>query len=274
MTEHLSQPDEARTRREQERSLFDGIADRYQETRQGYPEEIVDAMVSAAGLTTGSEVLGIGCGTGQLTRSLAGRGFRVLAIDLGAAMVDRARQTVTEPAVEFRVCSFEALPEIPRFGLVTCATAFHWLDPELAWSKAARLLRPNGWLALLSTGEQYQAPLGDAPRRLWEKYSRQRIDWSFRTPPWLGVVWDMPWFGVGVERVLRQPLKLPRESVIGVECTRATYLSYGPADQAGFASELRAVLEETPRVSLLQETFLSMAPRLDERSPAAPGGSG
>jgi SAM-dependent methyltransferase len=32
------------------------------------------------------------------------------------------------------------------------ATAFHWVDPDVGWSKIARLLRPDGVLALLAAG--------------------------------------------------------------------------------------------------------------------------
>jgi SAM-dependent methyltransferase len=56
--------------REQRRSLFDGIAERYDATRRGYPAEVVDAVVATAAIGPGAAVLEIGCGTGQLTRQL------------------------------------------------------------------------------------------------------------------------------------------------------------------------------------------------------------
>jgi SAM-dependent methyltransferase len=34
------------------------------------------------------------------------------------------------------------------FDLVISSAAFHWIDPEVAFGKSARLLRPGGWLAL------------------------------------------------------------------------------------------------------------------------------
>jgi hypothetical protein len=58
------------------------------------------------------------------------------------------------------------------------------------------------------------------------------------------------------ERVLR----LPAETVMGVECTRATFLSYGEQDQAGFTADLGRLLESSPSVDLIQETFLAMVP--------------
>jgi hypothetical protein len=40
------------------------------------------------------------------------------------------------------------------FDLVVSATAFHWVDPEVKYDKAARRLGRGGWLALLATGEK------------------------------------------------------------------------------------------------------------------------
>ena len=60
-----------RRKREQQRGLFDGVAGLYESTRQSYPAEIVDAILTTAAIGPGAAVLEIGCGTGQLTRQLA-----------------------------------------------------------------------------------------------------------------------------------------------------------------------------------------------------------
>jgi Methyltransferase domain len=82
------------TKREQQRGLFDSVAGLYDATRQSYPAQIVDALLATAAIGPGAAVLEIGCGTGQLTRQLAGRGLHVTAIDIGPAMADAARRTV------------------------------------------------------------------------------------------------------------------------------------------------------------------------------------
>jgi 2-polyprenyl-3-methyl-5-hydroxy-6-metoxy-1,4-benzoquinol methylase len=51
-------------------------------------------MIGTAGLHSGSGVLEVGCGTGQLTGQLATYGFRFTAIDLGTSMVATARRQV------------------------------------------------------------------------------------------------------------------------------------------------------------------------------------
>ena len=60
-------------------------------------------------------------------------------------------------------------------------------------------------------------------------------------------------------------LRLPVQTVLGVERTRATFLSYGKQDQAGFTADLRALLAHSTHIDLVQETFLAMAPAADSR---------
>lgn len=127
----------------------------------------MDAALERGGLRAGSRVLEVGCGTGKLTELLAARGLRVEAVDPGPNMVATARRRVgAAGAVDFRVGRFEDA-DIPRssFDAVFSATAFHWLDPEVAWQKAAAALVPGGLLALLThTGlrDERAAPAEDA----------------------------------------------------------------------------------------------------------------
>ena len=172
-------PESGRERRKRlsQRALFDDVAELYDATRQSYPNEIVEMIVRTAGLEPGSSVLEIGCGTGQLTRKLAGRGLDITAIDIGPAMVAGAKCNVADPKIAFQVSSFEEFEASQAFDLIVSATAFHWVDPELGLAKAARLLRPSGWLALLTTGERYNEPLRSAVRELWAKYNPGQANW-------------------------------------------------------------------------------------------------
>ncbi len=240
-----------------QRALFDDVADLYDATRQSYPNEIVQLIVKTAELRTGSSVLEIGCGTGQLTRRLAGRGLDITAIDIGPAMVTGAMRNVADPKVAFQVSSFEDFPASQDFDLIVSATAFHWVDPDLGLAKAARLLRPSGWLALLTTGERYHEPLRSGLRQLWAKYNPSQATWASGAP-WAERLGDTDLFGTVVEGTHEQPLELPHRTVLGVECTRATYLSFNDAAKQGFAADLEELLGPAPTVSLVQETYLAM----------------
>ena len=251
-----------RTRREQRRGLFDGVAELYDATRRGYPAEIVDAVFANAAIGPGAAVLEIGCGTGQLTRQLAGRALSLTAIDIGGAMVAAARRNIADPAARFQVASFEDLADTGPFDLIVSATAFHWVDPGVGLAKAARLLRPGGWLALLTTGESYPGPLQTGLRELWTRYSRQSENWAGQ-PAWLTALRETTLFGETVQASHASTLRLPVETVLGLERTRATFLSYSKQDQAAFTGDLRALLPHSSRIDLVQETFLAMAPAAD-----------
>jgi hypothetical protein len=56
-------------------------------------------------------------------------------------------------------------------------------------------------------------------------------------------------------------LRLPAQTVIGVERTRATFLSYAEQDQADFTAELTVLLEPGSHIELTHDSFLAMAQR-------------
>jgi len=135
------------------RETFDEDAERYDRARPGYPAELFDDLAALTGLGAGDRVLEIGPGTGQATVSLAPRGYRIVAVELGAHLADVARRNVAAfPDVEVVNAPFESwpLPAAP-FRAVFAATAFHWIDPDVRLTKAAQALAPDGALAVVTT---------------------------------------------------------------------------------------------------------------------------
>jgi SAM-dependent methyltransferase len=132
--------------------VFDEIAAEYDRIRPTYPDELIDQACQVAGLGDGDRVLEIGCGTGQLTRSLTARGLYVTALEPGANLIALARQNLENATeVDFVNKKLEDAP-LPRehYRAVFSASAFHWVDPEVGWQKAADVLVPGGTLALVS----------------------------------------------------------------------------------------------------------------------------
>jgi SAM-dependent methyltransferase len=128
-------------------AVFDTVAAEYDRHRPTYPDQLIDLVCQAGGLNTGDRVLEIGCGTGQLTRSLVARGLSVTAVEPGQNLISLAG--LLAPGVEFVNRRFEDA-ELPEpFSAVFCASAFHWLDPDVSWRKVARSLAPGGLLALI-----------------------------------------------------------------------------------------------------------------------------
>ena len=259
-----SQP--GRSKRRSQRTLFDGIAERYEKFRPGYPAHVLEFVAATAGLGPGAAVLEIGCGTGQLTGRLAGAGVRVTAMDIGRSMVAAARRRLAGAGVCFQVTSFEDLAAADAsFALVISGAAFHWIDPEVAFSKSARLLRPGGWLALLGAEEHYDDPFGAALDALWVAHGDTGGAWQAR-PSDPEVIAATGLFGIPACLSDRQQLSLPAGDVIGLESTRATFLSWPHDTQRHFTDELRRLLEPQPAVHLTRHTAVTMAQVLRDRS--------
>jgi len=94
-------------------------------------------VVHAVGLTSGARALEIGAGGGQLTWALVDAGFDVTALEPGAAMRARGAQRV--PGARFVDSTFEDYDADGRFDAIFSANAFHWVDPDVRFAKAADL---------------------------------------------------------------------------------------------------------------------------------------
>ncbi len=250
-----------RENRRYRRTLFDGVAELYDTSRRGYPSQIVEVAATTAGLHPGSAVLEVGCGTGQLTESLARLGVDLTAIDIGPSMVQAAGRRLADCGVCFKTASFEefAAPE-GSFDLIISGTAFHWIDPEVKFSKSLRLLRPGGWLALLTTSERYDDPFGAALRDMWVARSEDGGSWLKRPAPSNAeLITSSGLFEWPVRSTDHERITLPVETVIGVENTRATSLSWSKDARERFTEEMRRHLRYQPEVHLTQVTSLTMA---------------
>ena len=245
------------------RYLFDSVASRYEGARWTYPAELVDWMVATARLNQGARVLEIGCGTGQLTSQLAGHRLSVTAIDVGAAMVELARARVRDPDVRFEATSFEdfAAPA-GSFELVTSASAFHWLDPAVRWSKSVQLLAPGGWIALVYNSEKYDDPVGSGLFHAWIARSKDGGAWA-RGPRHTvaEMIEASGLFEPALEKIHLDRLSIPAERVLALEQTRGTFLDYEATTQQSFTDELREIIGGAAEVRATVETSVTMARR-------------
>lgn len=132
------------------RSTFDEAAELYDRVRPEYPEALFDDVVELAGIPPEGRMLEIGAGTGRATVPFARRGYQIVGIELGPNLAAVARRNLADhPQAEIRVGNFEELPVEKRaFDVVYAASAFHWLDPAVAFPKISRALKPGGAIAL------------------------------------------------------------------------------------------------------------------------------
>lgn len=122
---------------------FGRAAERYDRARPGYPDDLVTDVLGPA--PEGLSVLDVACGTGIASRAFASRGATVLGVELSAEMAAVAQRH----GLAVEVSAFETWDPAGRaFDRVTCAQAWHWLDPAVSTEKAAAVLRTGGRLCL------------------------------------------------------------------------------------------------------------------------------
>jgi SAM-dependent methyltransferase len=115
-------------------------------------------------VTNDATVLDLGAGTGKLTRVLAERYARVIAVEPLAELRDVLSERV--PEAEVRDGRAEEVPlGDAEVDAVFVGQAFHWFANDVAVAEIARVLRAGGVLALLWNHSVEPSPLPDAYRQ-------------------------------------------------------------------------------------------------------------
>ena len=207
---------------------FGAAADVYDRARPSYPQDAVDWMLQS----NPRDVIDLGAGTGKFTRQIADRAH-VIAVDPDEQMLAKIA------GVETLVGTGERIPvDDATADLVTCAQAWHWVDEELAAPEVARVLRPDGWLAII-----------------WNARD-DRVDWIAKMSE---IIHDSP-----AEEIAEDPPKLgdsfrpiesfetswtmeiTREGMDELVRSRSWFLVASPADQTAMLESLNRMLDAHP----------------------------
>lgn len=187
---------------------FDRVADEYERARPGYPLELLDLLP----LDDTSEVLDLGAGTGKLTRVLAGRYRRVVAVEPLDGM--RAILASVVPAAETRAGSAEAIPLLDAsVDSVFAGQAFHWFANDAAVTEIARVLRPGGVLCLVWNEPAEPSPLLAEYRAYWENLHTPALEAVRSGPDWSEMIGRGP-FGELNEASVAHEQRQSRDDVL------------------------------------------------------------
>jgi len=93
-------------------------------------------------------VVDLGAGTGLSTRAWTDDAEQIIGIEPNEAMLTEARKATRAGNIEYlsRFASETGLPD-GAADIVTCAQAFHWMQPQPVLQEAARVLRAGGVFA-------------------------------------------------------------------------------------------------------------------------------
>lgn len=166
----------------QQASSFGAAAQEYERGRPGYPEVALDWLLPA----DAQDVVDLGAGTGKLTRSLAGRGLQVVAVEPSEGM--RQELVRALPGVTALDGAGETIP-LPDGSVdaVLVAQAWHWVDPALAVPEVARVLRPGGRLGLIwnfrDESADWVGALGRSMRSIADDPTQMQVELGPRFGP-------------------------------------------------------------------------------------------
>jgi SAM-dependent methyltransferase len=120
---------------------------------------IADALVAAADLRPGEDVLELGAGTGLVSSRAAAAiapGGRLVVTDLSAPMLELARAGLDGPAVTFALVDYSApLPFLDRSFDVVLSGLTYVQNTTESLAEVRRVLEPGGRLALAMWGTYY-----------------------------------------------------------------------------------------------------------------------
>ena len=167
------------------RMVFDAVAERYDEVRPGYPEGLVDVV--CAGVANDPRLLEVGSGTGKATMPYARRGFGITCVEPGENLAAVAQRNLAAYDVSFDICSFEEWrgPD-NTFDVLYSAQAWHWIDPQVGYPKAARHLRRGGRLAIYGNMyPRYRTEFADAVQEVYRAHAPEIL-----AHPHIGVTFE------------------------------------------------------------------------------------
>jgi ubiquinone/menaquinone biosynthesis C-methylase UbiE len=135
---------------------FSNRVEDYVRYRPGYPTAVLGFLSQTCGLHRGHVIADIGSGTGLLSKLFLENGNHVYGV---------------EPNAEMQVAGEEFLHSYPNFAsirgsaesttlaqqsidFVTVGQAFHWFDPVATRDEFSRILKPGGWVVVVSNERQ------------------------------------------------------------------------------------------------------------------------
>lgn len=132
--------------------------------RPGYPAALVSALLPASQDSASKAIADIGSGTGIFTRLLLQQGPTVYGVEPNASMRQAAEEFLAGYTNFVSIAGdaeYTGLADA-SVDLVTAAQAFHWFNNEQSRAEFARILRPDGSLALIWNKRRLEQPFQQA----------------------------------------------------------------------------------------------------------------
>jgi len=130
---------------------FSSRVENYIKYRPSYPAAVLELLSTRCGLGAASTVADVGSGTGILTELLLETGAAVFAVEPNRPMREAAERHLNDYGRFHSIDGTAEVTTLPTASvdLVTASQAFHWFDVQKSRLELKRILRPEGWVALI-----------------------------------------------------------------------------------------------------------------------------
>lgn len=130
---------------------FTSRVETYAKYRPGYPAAVIELLRSECGLTPTALVADVGSGTGILSELLLKNGNTVIGVEPNQAMRVAAENLLRDYSKFQSVNGAAEATTLPAasVNLITAGQAFHWFDAAAARKEFVRILKPEGFVALI-----------------------------------------------------------------------------------------------------------------------------
>lgn len=165
-------------RRSKSQKFFSSAAGQWDKLRDELFGKRADLLGLLGLLDDTWTVADLGCGTGQLTESLAPFVNRVIAVDDSSAMLAAARRRVASMNnVDVRSGRLESLPiEDASLDAALLFLVLHYVpEPEAAIAEARRTLKPGGRLLIVDMMPHDREDLLHEMGHVWRGFSEEQI---------------------------------------------------------------------------------------------------
>jgi len=169
-------------------STYNGKAADYAAYRLPYASEVFETVSRITGLGSNWHMADIASGTGRVSEIFIGHVACVFAVEPNGEMREQASRQPGAPGALESIAGTAEHTTLPAasIDLITVGQAWHWFDPQAAVCEFKRILKPDGWVALIwnclgneddaditplfAPGEAISMSFPMAARESWEQY--------------------------------------------------------------------------------------------------------
>jgi len=234
---------------------FGSAAAEYERVRPEWPPAAVERAAVLLGLGREAEVVDLAAGTGKLTRLLAERFGRVVAVEPD----DRMRALIE---VESHAGTAERMPLADASAdAVFVGDAFHWFDSAAALAEIAPVLRPRGGLVLLwNDWWETEPPIPEAAAALLrEPFERSGRSFQADVHAWRGAFDGSPFEPPRRERLGGETTR-SAEELATLYCSTSSVASLDEVERSSLRERLLGLLSGRYRLPVTVELLWTRLP--------------